>query len=493
MVNLQPLLGMDKANPFFEVLVNPSTPNELLVHFGACLLEKVHKGGIDVKFLAARLYNAGFSRKRLTEALGFDKKTMRRWGRALREGDAEAIARAFSGQGAERRMIPMLEKYVRATYRDVVEGMGCRSVEFIRGELRDKFGEEFCHDTIRRIVRDEDARMAAAGSAPASDAGVKAEAALLISSEASEPPPRSFQISAPPATVDEALSILASATGGVAAPRPGSDRDDDRGSHQNSLLSPPGKRDDSPRFERFPERSSDAIFPSVKGADGKPLFLHHVGLTLCRVLMDSVTSGLGEERDIVRQWVAMILCGCCNIENGRSLNYRALEILLGEQVWSSDRQRERLHSIAGEEVAMKLMGSCVRSAAPSSMIRMAWSTPDSSRRSSDGWEARIGSARRTIRISYTTLKGIRSSSGSTTITATCASASRPTWRGSERSSAGIRPEGWRSSWTAPYTTWTTLSTSSGITRLTSSHGRRTIAAGSGTLWTRTASGRSKST
>ena len=42
MVNLQPLLGMDKANPFFEVLVDPATYREVVERMGC---RSVNLGG----------------------------------------------------------------------------------------------------------------------------------------------------------------------------------------------------------------------------------------------------------------------------------------------------------------------------------------------------------------------------------------------------------------------------------------------------------------
>ena len=95
MTTLHTLLGLDKANPFLEILVDPETPNELLVHFGMHFLEKVKRNTIEEKLLVARLYNAGFKRKKLKELFGFDRKTMQRWGEALRIGDIDWILKVF--------------------------------------------------------------------------------------------------------------------------------------------------------------------------------------------------------------------------------------------------------------------------------------------------------------------------------------------------------------------------------------------------------------
>jgi len=352
---LQSIFGLDKSNPLFEVLVNPDVPNELLVHFGMHLLEKVRKGKIEEKLLAARLYNAGYSRKHLTEAFGFDRKTMRRWGKALRDGDARRLVQAFGGQGAERRMTPMLENYVRVTYREVVVEMGCHSNEFIRKELKEKFDQEFCYEAIRRILRDEDKKM----NPTTTEAEPPVAATAEPSADAPEPSALTFHIPATAVTDDEALSVLAVAVGSsIADPCAMKPVFGEKGSDSPQDLSLiPSEKSNNPPFR---ECAGNTTFPTIKGTKGSPLFCHHAGLTLCRILIDGVTAGLGDSADIIRQWIAMILCGCMNIENGRSLNYPALEILLGEQMWSPDRQREKLHSIAGEVVALAILERGIR-------------------------------------------------------------------------------------------------------------------------------------
>ena len=45
----------------------------------------------------------------------------------------------------------------------------------------------------------------------------------------------------------------------------------------------------------------------------------------------------------------MILSGCQNIEQGQGLNYRALELFIGEQKTSANKQRDKLKSIADFE------------------------------------------------------------------------------------------------------------------------------------------------
>ena len=93
---LHPLLGIDKSNPLFEVLFDPDVPDKLLVHFGMKFLELVPRNSFAEKLLVARLFNAGFNRKKLTETFAWDFKTMQRWGDLLKNGDKESIKHRFS-------------------------------------------------------------------------------------------------------------------------------------------------------------------------------------------------------------------------------------------------------------------------------------------------------------------------------------------------------------------------------------------------------------
>jgi hypothetical protein len=81
---LQPLLGSDKSNPLLEVMVDPETPDQLLVLFATELLETVPKdrNAVLCKMLGGRLYNAGFNRQALSHALGWSRQTLGRFGQA---------------------------------------------------------------------------------------------------------------------------------------------------------------------------------------------------------------------------------------------------------------------------------------------------------------------------------------------------------------------------------------------------------------------------
>jgi len=95
---LQPLLGIDKSNPFFEVLFNPAVPDELLVHFGMRLLETVPRNSFQSKLLIARLFNAGYNLSELSRTFTHARKTIRNWGGLLKSGKTEDILKIGEGQ-----------------------------------------------------------------------------------------------------------------------------------------------------------------------------------------------------------------------------------------------------------------------------------------------------------------------------------------------------------------------------------------------------------
>src|SRR5438309_1416591 len=90
----QMLLGTDKRNPVFAVYQDDSG-KRLLVFYGFELIETVNNDSADpaFKLLLARLYNAKVKLSALCESFQVDPKTIRRWGKALLQGDAAELVR----------------------------------------------------------------------------------------------------------------------------------------------------------------------------------------------------------------------------------------------------------------------------------------------------------------------------------------------------------------------------------------------------------------
>jgi len=102
---LQQILGTDKRNPSFTI-AREGSGGCLHVYYGGELFEKVPDSRDDpqYKLMVARLYNAGVNALVLRTAFGVDQKTMRRWGDALKSGEAQVLMRVLAGRQAQRKL-----------------------------------------------------------------------------------------------------------------------------------------------------------------------------------------------------------------------------------------------------------------------------------------------------------------------------------------------------------------------------------------------------
>ncbi len=315
---LHPLLGTDKSNPFLELLFDPASPSEILVHFGMHLLEKVNRGKdmIEEKMLAGRLYNANFKRSALVETFQRDRKTLQRYGNALKSGDAQLMFRAFSGQGGERKLDDQKEQFVRQTFRDTYHEQGCHCNRFIRKELKRKLGITVNRESIRLIINEEKVKMDHCGSL------------LPIKRQ-------DFQ------EIISFVNYFFIAVNGM-------DQELNKETDCNNVPFPRGNSDKN--CNHSPSSMPFQIFPGKKDwHHQEQFFLHHAGLLLAHSQIDRVSSAYVGNKDITRQWISSVLCGAVNLEQMRQLSYPSLEVLIGPQISSNYRQRERLHDIANEE------------------------------------------------------------------------------------------------------------------------------------------------
>jgi hypothetical protein len=65
------------------------------------------------RLLGARLYNAGLRVRTLEGVFGLDRKTLRKWGLALRSGDRKWLAEVVAGRSGRRKLTLEMESYVR--------------------------------------------------------------------------------------------------------------------------------------------------------------------------------------------------------------------------------------------------------------------------------------------------------------------------------------------------------------------------------------------
>ncbi len=338
---LQPLLGVNKSNPFLELLIDPQCPEHILVHFGMHLLEKVRRdrSAVELKMLAGRLYNTGFNRAKLCEHFGWTRKTIQSFGEALKSGDVDEMRRVFAGRwNKNKKLTKEREQFVRETYRDIYKGKGCHSNAAIRAELKRKLSATVSRETLRPIINDEKARIEATEQQhdrPLSHSGGTSSSCFL--------PVLRAEQQAMASGVQQLFAALIE----ISAKTSKREIACKKWSPLSTDL--PQKRKIIPSAESF----VGSVVTCTGKTFGVPRFVHHAGLLLVRMDIDRVTEGL-PERDSLRQWLGSVLCGAVNIEQTGELSFEALEVLIGPTLRSAYRQRLRLHDICDTELTMSL-------------------------------------------------------------------------------------------------------------------------------------------
>lgn len=317
--NLQQLLGLDKSNPLFEVYFDPNTPDKLLVHFGFKLLETVPAKSFQEKFLLARLINAGYNQNRLHEAFGYDIKTMKRWGLLLKTGTTEAMQKIADGRSVSKKLTSARLEMIFYLFETHNRAKGCHIISYIVKEYENIYHETITAETIRTAIKPLKVQLKAGKKYPIvlySD-GIKMQSkvARLVDFHNSDIP------SGKPKTTETTCQ------------------------NEKSF---PSKKIEKPKRAPEYDISKNSVFPLVDPIFKEIFSCHHIGLLLARIFIDSISSEMGTVKDIVRQWICMILSGCQNIEQGQKLNYRALTLLIGKQKTSSNRQRETLKDISNK-------------------------------------------------------------------------------------------------------------------------------------------------
>ena len=120
----QLILGTDKRNPVISIYED-DRQTSLHVYYGFELMEVVpqEREAPAFKLLVGRLYNAGVKACALSAIFEVDRKTMQRWGRALRGGEAQELVRVLAGRCWGRKLTPEIQAYVRTRW-PVLRGEG---------------------------------------------------------------------------------------------------------------------------------------------------------------------------------------------------------------------------------------------------------------------------------------------------------------------------------------------------------------------------------
>ena len=150
-VKLQEILGVDKKNPYFTICRHPYQPGKLLVYFGAALLETVEddREHPSFKLLLARLYNSGLKVKSITDAFVVPYSTLRRWGDALKSGDAEKLIQVLAGRQHPRKLTTEILSFAHQRFNAIYPDNSYTYSKLIREEIFEVFDVSISGERLR--------------------------------------------------------------------------------------------------------------------------------------------------------------------------------------------------------------------------------------------------------------------------------------------------------------------------------------------------------
>jgi len=149
---LQLVLGADKRNPLVSVYHSQDT-GTLHVYYGLELMEVIpdQREHMSYKLLVARLYNAGVKALTLQEVFQADRKTMKRWGEALLEGEPEKLIAVLAGRSRGKKITPEIEGFVRARFDSIYQEHPRSYSTAIRKEIKQIFAVSLSGEALRPL------------------------------------------------------------------------------------------------------------------------------------------------------------------------------------------------------------------------------------------------------------------------------------------------------------------------------------------------------
>ena len=253
----------------------------------------------------ARLYHAGIKVKRLEQELGVSRKTMKRWGDALKSGDAERLVQALRGRGGHRKLTLEIQSYVRLRFPAIYAETRYAYSKRMRAEIEHVFQQTLSAETLRPLFNELKRHLRATPDPALAEPSPAKEERAGDSPLAGEAPP------AAPELVETCLDC----------PRADGAGSDNR---KESPVSPLG------------------LAPVIT-------VCHHVGVLLFSAVASQVEAGFHQGGALLKQWLCAILLGAVNIEQTKLLDFGSLTRFLGRTLASLRPQRIQLGQLACRE------------------------------------------------------------------------------------------------------------------------------------------------
>ena len=154
MVDLQGIIGTTKDNP--NISVGRDAKNgKLHVYHGLSLFEIVpdKKDSVQRKFLAARLYNGGVKPSIITQQLGYCYRSIVKWARVVANGNIEEMVQALEGQGAPRKLTPIIEGFVSFEFNRIYPHNKATYSKEVRASIYEVFNVKLAPETLRPLFK----------------------------------------------------------------------------------------------------------------------------------------------------------------------------------------------------------------------------------------------------------------------------------------------------------------------------------------------------
>jgi hypothetical protein len=320
----QLLLGTDKRNPVFAVYEDDSG-ERLLVFYGFELIELVKQDSADpaFKLWLARLYNAKVKLSALCESFRVDPKTIRRWGKALLQGDPAELVRVLEGRNACHKLTAAVENFARLRWPDLVAERSYGAVGRLLLEIQSVFGIELSRSGLQGLIR-----ILKGGPAPEQSSLAQEDlSSRLPRPEAGVGLPAQEWAEVPQQTRESSVKSLEEAHAEKAP--------DSAGQPPVEPGTPAGNNADPTPF--FPKDPAESLY-----------WCDHAGVLVFATALAAISQVSPTPQKILAQWMAALLLGAQNIEQTKYLNWEDLELILGGVVRFPTPQRDQLKALAAD-------------------------------------------------------------------------------------------------------------------------------------------------
>lgn len=326
-IQFQEILGVDKKNPFFTLCKDPKKPEKLFVFFGMSLLEVIDdtQNSPALKLLLARLYNSGVKTQSIVDSFSVAYTSLRRWGEALKSGDAQKLMAILAGRQHPRKLTTQIIHFAKTRFFSIYPDNHYSYSKVIRQEILDVFEVTISGECLRSYFSKWKACLQAQIDNPL---------------PANEEPSQNSHEQSPPVIENhpdlEPLETHHTDIAGI-----------EEQTENNRVSGDRNKEMASPCDITIYNRNHAVVFESAMDpANSGYRFCHHAGVLLFSPFFNHLRHNITVNEPLIKQWLGSILLGAINIEQTKLLNYPSLDYFFGQVLSNRDQQRQLLTEIA---------------------------------------------------------------------------------------------------------------------------------------------------